>query len=566
MKNLFDVDRDITRLHPAIRGKVKKIQAQLKKENIPLEVFEAFRTPQRQGVLAKKRPRVTWVKSWGSIHQYGLAVDFVIRKSNGGWSWDDSDGKREYWLRMHEIALENGMRPLRNKKGDLMELPHIQMTGISSSELSRGIYPDGGDLAWGEHLAALIDSWAGPGKAPPKPDIVGERPPLDPSQGDEIVDNEDMENAHTDKISSALEQAAANAQFQKFNRFVARVEGGFVNHPDDKGGATNMGVTIRTLAAWRGGEVSEEDVRNLTREEADAIYFINYYSACRCSEMPARMAMVVYNCAVLSGPKRAVEFVQKGFNALGLHANGGPLEVDGVLGPMTMGALRKTDASALSEAFMDVQEAYLRGLDTFPTFGAGWLNRMGALREFVNTLPQGAGVRPTNQMKVSDSNGDMDDLLRLAISLKTGGGRGTLKELAGSLLHADTSDSSNTRRNKLLLELLLGDRLKGGDTSMIDENPIEVVNAADGKPPLTPVNAALGQTVGRALNGKKSVSGIIGLLLTTLLPQVGLSGDIVDFLSNNSQTLLTLFSLVTGWGFLGKIDKAIRLVGAGRSR
>jgi peptidoglycan L-alanyl-D-glutamate endopeptidase CwlK len=126
------------------------------------------------------------------------------------------------------------------------------------------------------------------------------------------------------------------------------------------------------------------------------------------------------------------------------------------------------------------------------------------------------------------------------------------------LLDADAKDGSSTTRNKALSKLLLAsqtsDQIISGDVTTVTKGP-------DGKPPLTPINAALGQTVGKALNGKKSVSGVAGLLLTVLLPKLGMSGDIVEFAATNSTTLVTLFSLVTGWGMFGKLDKAIRLVG-----
>lgn len=53
---------------------------------------------------------------------------------------------------------------------------------------------------------------------------------------------------------------------------ILRREGGFVDDPVDRGRATNMGITINTLATWRKHPVSVEDVRNLTEEEAREIY------------------------------------------------------------------------------------------------------------------------------------------------------------------------------------------------------------------------------------------------------------------------------------------------------
>ena len=541
-------DSDISKLHPAIRGKVVAIQKQLNKEGIEFHVFEAFRTPERQAILRAKRPKVTWVGPWGSIHQYGLAVDFVL-KINGKWSWDDQGAEARHWDRMHVLAKENGMTPLYNKEGKLIEKPHIQMMDVSAASLRKGIYPKGGDEVWAERLGELVDNWDGPGAAPPKPELVPERPPLDA----DLIAGMDVADA-----SFGAPDANADDCFQKLHSFIKLWEGGFVNHPDDKGGATNMGITIGTLAEWRQEEATVADVRDLTRAEADAIFRARYYSLCRCGEMPERMAAVIYNCAVLSGPARSIKLAQKAFNSLGLSVDGSKLEEDGVLGRITMGAIQQTDAGVLASAFMDQQEAYLRALDTFHVFGPGWMNRMAALREFVNKLTQGAGLRPTIQMTVSDQKYDIDSVLAAILSGREEGVKTSLTTLVGGLLDADANDGNSTTRKKALLKLLLAsqasDHVISGDVATVTKGP-------DGKPPLTPINAALGQTVGKALNGKKSVTGVAGLLLTVLLPKLGLSGDIVEMVSSNSATLVTLFSLVTGWGMFGKLDKAIRLVG-----
>lgn len=83
-------------------------------------------------------------------------------------------------------------------------------------------------------------------------------------------------------------------------------EGGFVDHPADKGGATNFGITATTLADWRGRPVSTEDVRALTQTEARAIYRKNYI------ELPGfdkitdeRLFNLVIDCAVNHGVERA---------------------------------------------------------------------------------------------------------------------------------------------------------------------------------------------------------------------------------------------------------------------
>src|SRR5690606_7789917 len=70
-------------------------------------------------------------------------------------------------------------------------------------------------------------------------------------------------------------------RFNEALEHVLQVEGGFVNHPADKGGATKFGITRATLAAWRTRPVSVEDVQRMNREEAAAIYRKRYWDYMR---------------------------------------------------------------------------------------------------------------------------------------------------------------------------------------------------------------------------------------------------------------------------------------------
>ena len=160
-------DVDPAHLHPVVRAKVAAIQKQLDAENIPMKVFEAFRSPHRQAHLfAKGRTapgnKVTNAKAWQSYHQYGVAVDFV-RFENGKWNWNTGTAsERAQWDRYHQIARDNGLEPLSFEK------PHVQLADYSLTRLMNGDYPDGGDASWAENLSAAILGW-GDG-APPLPD------------------------------------------------------------------------------------------------------------------------------------------------------------------------------------------------------------------------------------------------------------------------------------------------------------------------------------------------------------------------------------------------------------
>ena len=115
---------------------------------------------------------------------------------------------------------------------------------------------------------------------------------------------------------------------------VLRKEGGYVNHPADRGGPTKFGITQRTLSTWLGRPVSAEEVRTLDVDTAREIYEQNYYTAPRIDTLPEEIQPLVFDCAVNHGPRRAISFVQRVINEAGF----GPIDIDGTLGPQTRAA------------------------------------------------------------------------------------------------------------------------------------------------------------------------------------------------------------------------------------
>lgn len=155
---------DLSLLHPVVRKAVEAVLADLQKAKIPLFVFEAFRSPERQAYLyAQGRTRpggiVTYAKPWQSYHQYGLAVDLVFG-GPGAWTWDEP--RRGMWRQMHEIGAKHGLMRLD------FETPHLQLAGTSSGALQAGAYPTGGDRSWVDNLNAAISGWRRSPPAPPK--------------------------------------------------------------------------------------------------------------------------------------------------------------------------------------------------------------------------------------------------------------------------------------------------------------------------------------------------------------------------------------------------------------
>ncbi len=160
-------------------------------------------------------------------------------------------------------------------------------------------------------------------------------------------------------------------QFDKCIAVVLRHEGGYVDHPDDPGGATNMGITFAAPQAWRGEPISKEDVRNLSEDEAREIYRANYWNALNCDQLPAGVDLVVFDFGVNAGVRRSAKMLQRLVF----------VEADGQVGPITLGAVNEREPEDLIARFSDERLNHYRSLSQWETFGRGWTRRTAETRE-----------------------------------------------------------------------------------------------------------------------------------------------------------------------------------------
>lgn len=152
---------------------------------------------------------------------------------------------------------------------------------------------------------------------------------------------------------------------------VLKSEGGFVNHRNDPGGMTNLGVTSRVWEAYVKHPVDEAEMRSLTPELVEPLYKAQYWDACRCSFLPVGVDYAVFDAAVNMGSSRAAKILQK---ALGVAA-------DGIIGNATIAMVAQADPAELLELFSLGKEAFYQSLPTFQTFGKGWLNRVAHVQD-----------------------------------------------------------------------------------------------------------------------------------------------------------------------------------------
>lgn len=168
-------------------------------------------------------------------------------------------------------------------------------------------------------------------------------------------------------------------------RLVLAHEGGFSNHPQDPGGATNRGVTQRVYDAYRKRKgLGTQSVRGIAADEVAAIYKRQYWDAVRGDDLPAGLDYAVFDYAVNSGPKRAIQDLQR---ALGVKP-------DGIIGQITLSAIG--DVFGAIDGLCDRRLAFLRSLKHYKTFGRGWERRVAEVAEAAVAMAQGSvAVVPT---------------------------------------------------------------------------------------------------------------------------------------------------------------------------
>lgn len=124
--DLLKINRDINLLAPFVQEKLAKALAECRDQGLMVELFEGFRTPDRQEELfaagrTKQGPKVTNARAWESFHQYGLAQDLAF-KINGRWTWDGA------WDKVSSVMSAYSFESLSWEK------PHFQITGGLSHE------------------------------------------------------------------------------------------------------------------------------------------------------------------------------------------------------------------------------------------------------------------------------------------------------------------------------------------------------------------------------------------------------------------------------------------------
>lgn len=142
----------------------------------------------------------------------------------------------------------------------------------------------------------------------------------------------------------------ASSDFEQCHAVTEKWEGGWSNHPSDRGGKTMYGVTEAVFHAWlRKHKKPIRPVKSITISEARSLYYDEYWLAGKCDTLAKGVDLAVYDSNVNSGVSRGRSW---------LMASIGGTDVE---------TIKNICAKRLS---------FMRGLSNWAVFGKGWLNRV----------------------------------------------------------------------------------------------------------------------------------------------------------------------------------------------
>lgn len=146
--------------------------------------------------------------------------------------------------------------------------------------------------------------------------------------------------------------------FETAVNFVLDREGGFVDDPNDPGGATNFGISQSAYP--------DLNIKLITRENAADIYRQDYWDAMQLDNMPDVLRLTLFDGAVNQGKARATKMLQ---SILGIVQ-------DGYIGPLTFAALKDKNARAIFTAYQGMRHDHYTQDIRWPSFGKGWSRRL----------------------------------------------------------------------------------------------------------------------------------------------------------------------------------------------
>ena len=165
--------------------------------------------------------------------------------------------------------------------------------------------------------------------------------------------------------------------FPKAFDILMKLEGGYVNDPDDPGGETKYGISKKAYPGI--------DITALTQEAAMSIYRVDYWQKASCDIIPVPIDVIHFDCAVNCGVKKANMLLQQSISAV---VSGG-IEIDGIIGKNTIDKLLSLSPDKnieLEYQYMFNRLRYYYLLQNAHLYFKGWAGRLIKLKDYILTV------------------------------------------------------------------------------------------------------------------------------------------------------------------------------------
>ena len=168
-------------------------------------------------------------------------------------------------------------------------------------------------------------------------------------------------------------------RFNKFLDYIFEVEGGYTNDENDRGGATNFGITHDDAKKYLG---YTGDMRDFKKSDAEKIYEKVYYRGNHIDKITDdRVALSIFDWAVNSGG-RGIKKAQIIANRFGAN-----LVIDGIVGKKTLEAINAIDPKMFLNEYHEMQRTFYKNLAARDSsqegFLKGWLNRVEIKEKYI---------------------------------------------------------------------------------------------------------------------------------------------------------------------------------------
>lgn len=161
------------------------------------------------------------------------------------------------------------------------------------------------------------------------------------------------------------------ANSEKLMPIIHKWEGGYSNHPNDKGGCTMKGITLSTFKQYYGKNKTCADLKNIQDGEWLYIFEDGFWNPCKADEIKNQsIANIIVDWAWHSGTKTVIKKIQKILD----------VEIDGIVGKQTINAINSSDQESLFNSIYNERKTYYHNIcsknPSQKVFLKGWLNRL----------------------------------------------------------------------------------------------------------------------------------------------------------------------------------------------